>query len=562
MNRWVSAGHATLADHEVRFAKCGECESITALEAITDFDRIDECDTEIFLRQYVESTAGPWEMFWPIACLQNASAKSLLDVGCGFGFTTDAWKAVVNERAFGCDPAPYAAAGRALLGKHIYHALLDDVAELRGETFDVVYSSEVIEHVPDPVAFVNLLNSRLSRNGILVLTTPAADYIVPASDPATAEAALAPGFHGFLFSRTALERLLVSSGLGHVIVERHGERLIAWASNAEIQRTPTEACVDTILRYLSLKVTALKDASGSDHKSLRVGYAYRLFKERFLRGQHEEIALLRQMLLAESVFGKDLNVTSAEELAEPLRALDIGPVAFGGFARYCFPQLAFLFGCCSEHLDHRHADAYVWYELAVLSTRKLCGLTVLSGLEAAAFSWQAMFRLIALDATSGREDRAIGRLLKCIEATAHPDPSLGGSAPAAQAIWNQLDVWASNLLNRRDSDALQRLAELFERGTAQHAIGQDALAFGAMRKLTHSYFHLCSCVARGDAAEGFATLLRLRAHVVTDRPSEERWFALLRLRLVILESQLPKQSPTSYASMPKQTWTLPPTSPE
>ena len=62
----------------------------------------------------VESTAGLWEMFWPVASLASASSKSLLDIGCGLGFTTDAWKTVVNPRAFGCDPAPYAAIGRSL----------------------------------------------------------------------------------------------------------------------------------------------------------------------------------------------------------------------------------------------------------------------------------------------------------------------------------------------------------------------------------------------------------------------------------------------------------------
>ena len=557
LTRWVAAGHTTLADHEVVFAKCGECESITTLEAIMDFDRIDEDNSDVFLRQYVESTAGPWEMFWPIACLLDAHSKSLLDVGCGFGFTTDAWKIVINDRAAGCDPAPYAAAGRELLGEHIHHALLDDIDELRGETFDVVYSSEVIEHVPDPVAFVGLLKSRLNANGTLVVTTPAADYIVAESDPATTEAALAPGFHGFLFSRDALERLLRSSGLNHVIVERHGERLIAWASSAEIRRSTPEACIETYLQYLSVKVVALKGDTSLQQKSLRAGVAYRLFKERLLRGQHGDIAALRELLLSESVFAYDLNVVSPEVVAEPLRALRDGPTAFGEFGRYCFPQLAFLFGGYLEHLDHKPDLARVWYELAVLSAQKLCGLTVLAGLEAAAFSWQAQFRLISLDAGSAREESAVKRLLTCMEATTHPDPSLGGSAPSAQSIWSQLDAWTQPLLRRREGAALQRLAVFVSQGSPHHASGDAAATFRILCLLTHDYLQMCACVARSDAAAGALTLSKLRAHVVAASGSERRWFEPLQARLAGLESQLPKQNATSFASLSRQTWSVP-----
>lgn len=562
LTRWVAAGHVTLADHEVVFAKCGECESMTTFEAIMDFARIDEDNTDVFLRQYVESTAGPWEMFWPIACLQDAPAKSLLDVGCGFGFTTDAWKTVMNERASGCDPAPYAAAGRALFGEHIHHALLDDVAELRGATFDVVYSSEVIEHVPDPVAFVSLLKGRLNSNGILVVTTPAADYIVPESDPATTVAALAPGFHGFLFSRDALELLLRSSGFNYVTVECHGERLIAWASSTEIRRSPPEVCIEMYLHYLSVKVVALKDANCSQQKSLRAGFAYRLFKERFLRGQLGDIAALRELLLSESVFAYDLNVVSPAVVAEPLRALGQGPTDFGEFGRYCFPQLAFLFGGYSEHLDQKPDVARVWYELAVLSTQKLCGFTVLAGLEAAAFSWHAQLRLIALDAASAREDSAVKRLLTCIEATVHPDPALGGSAPQSEDIWSQIDAWTSHLLRRRDSAALQRLANSVTQALPQHTFGPDALSFGVLRALFHGYLQLCTCVARGDVLEGTATLTQLRAQVVAVDGVEQRWFALLQARLAGLESQLPKQNTISFAALAGQTWAVQPAIPK
>jgi 2-polyprenyl-3-methyl-5-hydroxy-6-metoxy-1,4-benzoquinol methylase len=71
------------------------------------------------------------------------------------------------------------------------------VLRWRGRRFDVVYASEVIEHVPDPAAFAALLAARVADDGVLVLTTPSADYIEPGTAFAHTTAALAPGFHGF-----------------------------------------------------------------------------------------------------------------------------------------------------------------------------------------------------------------------------------------------------------------------------------------------------------------------------------------------------------------------------
>jgi len=46
-----------------------------------------------------------------------------------------------------------------------------DVQELEGQ-FDLITCMEVIEHVADPAAFVRALAKRLSRNGLLIMSTP------------------------------------------------------------------------------------------------------------------------------------------------------------------------------------------------------------------------------------------------------------------------------------------------------------------------------------------------------------------------------------------------------
>lgn len=552
LERWVTAAHVLSTEADVEFAKCAKCGSISALQHILAFDHIQQGNIDIFLRQYVESTAGLWEMFWPVACLASAGSKSLLDVGCGFGFTADAWKTVINPRAIGCDPAPYAAAGRDLLGAHIFHALLDDVTELDGARFDVVYSSEVIEHVPDPKAFALLLRSRLASGGTLVVTTPAADFILATSDPSTTSAALAAGFHGFLFSRDALENLLRAIGFAHVVVERHNERLIAWASDHEIDRVAFESTATLYAEYLARKVAQLADVTDPRQQSLRTGYAFRLFKDRYLRGQHTDIATLRRLLLTDIAFGYDLKVQPPDALTALIEGLDTGAVAFGAIARYCFPQLALLFGFYAEHQQRNPGAAYAWYELAMTSTKKLCGQTVLSGLEAAAFYWQAMLRTLALDINAGRPAQATTRLLACVEALVEPEPLIGGGAPAATAILQTLDSWTAALRSQANSAGLLALGDAFRHAVPRNAKATSADAFRDLCNLATGLATLCEALVRRDGPAAHDCLARLRQPAATQHHVVVEWRAALTQRLNLLESQIPLANATSFAAAPPQ----------
>ncbi len=47
-----------------------------------------------------------------------------------------------------------------------------DVETLAGDTFDLVTSMEVIEHVTDPAAFVAALERALAPGGLMLLSTP------------------------------------------------------------------------------------------------------------------------------------------------------------------------------------------------------------------------------------------------------------------------------------------------------------------------------------------------------------------------------------------------------
>jgi 2-polyprenyl-6-hydroxyphenyl methylase/3-demethylubiquinone-9 3-methyltransferase len=101
------------------------------------------------------------------------AGKSALDVGCGAGLLCEPL-ARLGAAVTGVDAAPEniaaAQAHAAQSGLDIRY-VAGELAGV-GETFDLVTSMEVIEHVSDPAAFVAQLVASLADGGLMVLSTP------------------------------------------------------------------------------------------------------------------------------------------------------------------------------------------------------------------------------------------------------------------------------------------------------------------------------------------------------------------------------------------------------
>ena len=122
---------------------------------------------------YVRRQLDAWWRLDPRA-RRPLEGKRALDLGCGAGLLSEPL-ARLGAQVTGLDAAPenvaIARAHAAGQGLAIdYRA--GGVESLAGETFDLIVSMEVIEHVGDPAGFVAGIAGALSSGGLAILSTP------------------------------------------------------------------------------------------------------------------------------------------------------------------------------------------------------------------------------------------------------------------------------------------------------------------------------------------------------------------------------------------------------
>jgi len=236
--------------------------------------------SEEFWLDYAQAGAGITTMLEPIFALSPMPQGPLLDVGCGFGFVVDFWSRLVAPSA-GLEKSYYGRVGKELLQANIHDCYLEDyVSANPNESFDIVYSSEVIEHVPSPDEFLRDICQVLSDEAILILTTPSTTAISRETSEAKLIAVLSPGFHYTIISEKRMIQMLERCGL-QFRIETHDQQMIVWASRSDLPE----------ISYGTLRwddyFSYLARLSEVENPHLRGGALYRLFKDSLNTGRSD-----------------------------------------------------------------------------------------------------------------------------------------------------------------------------------------------------------------------------------------------------------------------------------
>jgi len=101
------------------------------------------------------------------------SLESVLDLGCGDGFYGELLKKKAS-RLVGCDSSETvrsSSLGNRYYDKFIFIDIEDTIPGDVAEKFDLIFSSEVIEHLKDYKKLIRLAYQLLNRGGKLILST-------------------------------------------------------------------------------------------------------------------------------------------------------------------------------------------------------------------------------------------------------------------------------------------------------------------------------------------------------------------------------------------------------
>lgn len=130
----------------------------------------------------------------------------MLDVGCGPGFLLEVARSM-GLNACGLDVSR-AALGSASSSRGLVQGTISAVAE--EPIFDLVTAFETLEHIHEPIAFLDEAAHRIAPGGLLALTTPNPDSILSRALGESWPSLKAPE-HLHLFTPQAIEKALPPS---------------------------------------------------------------------------------------------------------------------------------------------------------------------------------------------------------------------------------------------------------------------------------------------------------------------------------------------------------------
>ena len=242
----------------------------------------------------------------PIFVSPELDDFAVVDIGCGLGFSSDFIKFLGRE-LLSFDPSTAARLSNGKLGIEIFEEYATK-SNTETQRQKIAYASEVIEHVDDPLAFLENLKAIVGDDGYAIITTPSADYITKETSTELIYSMLAPSQHLFLLSDLSLNQLAIRAGFIWVKTWTEDERLFLLAGPRPVELKNTFSRVK-YFEYLETRLNTQTIESTLRHRA----FGYRLFKEQVNAGDYEK-ANLTYHALAKSYYSLGLDINKPLEV--------------------------------------------------------------------------------------------------------------------------------------------------------------------------------------------------------------------------------------------------------
>jgi len=193
--------------------KCKKCGTVTVdpfpkVEELIEFYQSYEGSTDYRVKE-VKKIARARKRIKRI--MKLSKGNKFLDIGCNYGFTIKA-ASDLGLNAHGIDIDETAVnISKETFGQEKYTAISVEDYAAAGYKADMIYTSEVIEHVPSPEIFIKSISEILNKDGILYLTTPDGGHFSLPKDFTKWDDVMPPE-HITYFTRKGMKNLLEKNG--------------------------------------------------------------------------------------------------------------------------------------------------------------------------------------------------------------------------------------------------------------------------------------------------------------------------------------------------------------
>jgi 2-polyprenyl-3-methyl-5-hydroxy-6-metoxy-1,4-benzoquinol methylase len=123
-----------------------------------------------YSRKYLKEIQSPKSMGNRSIVQDMGNVETVIDLGCGFGYTCAAWKSIFpNAKIFGTNLSDTAQFKMASDLAKLYNFTI--VNDANGIKADVIFASEYFEHILDPIAHLDNIIKQCRPHTLLIAST-------------------------------------------------------------------------------------------------------------------------------------------------------------------------------------------------------------------------------------------------------------------------------------------------------------------------------------------------------------------------------------------------------